>query len=55
MIGSRARQDEERGQGEPLDNVERACRHYGITPEQYYAHPEHYPLPERGSGLEDYQ
>ncbi len=31
--------------------MERACDHYDITPEEYYAHPEYYPLPERGSGL----
>lgn len=48
----RAREDEERGKGQPLDDAERACRHYGITPEEYCAHPEQYPLPERGTGLQ---
>jgi hypothetical protein len=52
MSVSRAREDEERGKGQPLDDVQRACKHYGITPEEYAAHPELYPLPERGTGLE---
>jgi len=42
---------EERGKGVPLTDAERACRHYGITPEEYWAHPESYPLPDRGAGL----
>jgi hypothetical protein len=49
---SQAREGEERGRGIPLSTVERACRHYGITPEQYLANPEAYPLPERGAGLQ---
>lgn len=48
-MNGRAR--EERGQGQPLDDVSRACRHYNITEEEYCAHPEQYPLPERGTGL----
>jgi len=46
-----AREGEERGRGVPLIDVERACRHYNITKEEYFAHPERYPLPERGTGL----
>jgi len=46
---SQARQD--RGKGEPLVDVDRACRHYGITPQQYWACPSCYPLPDRGTGL----
>jgi hypothetical protein len=46
-----AREGQERGRGVPLDDIERACRHYGITPEQYYENPGLYPLPERGTGL----
>ena len=42
---------EERGRGIPLDNAQRAARHYGITPEQYLACPQCYPLPDRGTGL----
>jgi len=42
---------ESRGKGVPLADPERACRHYSITPEEYWANPEAYPLPERGTGL----
>ena len=42
---------EERGKGVPLTDVERACRHYEITPGEYWANPEAYPLPDRGTGL----
>ena len=42
---------EERGRGIPLDDGQRAARHYGITPEEYLACPRCYPLPERGAGL----
>lgn len=42
---------EERGKGVPLFDIDRACRHYGITPKEYWAHPEAYPLPDRGAGL----
>lgn len=48
-MNGRARED--RGQGQPLGDVERACRHYNITEEEYCAHPERYPLPQRGTGL----
>lgn len=48
---SQAREGEERGRGQPLEDIERACRHYGITEEEYCANPEAYPLPERGTGL----
>ena len=48
---SQAREGEERGRGLSLDDIDRACRHYGITPEQYCANPDAYPLPERGTGL----
>lgn len=47
----RGRAREERGKGVPLTDAERACRHYDITPEEYYAHPEAYSLPDRGAGL----
>jgi len=40
-----------RGKGIPLDNIERAMRHYNISREEYLAHPEAYPLPDRGTGL----
>jgi len=46
-----ARQNEERGKGIPRENIERAMRHYGITPEQYLTCPDCYPLPDRGAGL----
>jgi len=46
-----AREGEERGRGTPLTDIQRACRHYGISPEEYSAHPERYPIPERGAGL----
>jgi hypothetical protein len=48
---SQAREGEERGRGQRLDDLDRACRHYGITPEEYLANPQAYPLPERGTGL----
>jgi len=50
---SQAREGEERGRGVPLEDIDRVCRHYGITPEEYYANPEAYPLPERGTGLSE--
>jgi len=46
-----AREAEERGKGTPLTDLERACRHYGITEEEYLSCPECYPLPPRGTGL----
>ena len=46
---SQARQ--ERGAGVPLNDVERACRHYGITQDEYFNCPRCYPLPDRGTGL----
>jgi len=46
-----AREGEGRGKGEPLVDADRACRHYDITPEQYWACPSCYPLPDRGTGL----
>jgi len=48
---SQAREGQDRGRGEPLVDVDRACRHYDITPEQYQVCPSCYPLPERGTGL----
>jgi hypothetical protein len=48
---AQAREGEEWGRGIPLTDIERACRHYGITPDQYLACPECYLLPERGAGL----
>lgn len=48
MIGQ-ARED--RGKGVPLNDVERACRHYGIDEDEYDACPGCYPLPDRGTGL----
>jgi hypothetical protein len=47
----KARQDEDRGHGIPLEDAERACRHYSITLDEYYECPECYLLPERGTGL----
>lgn len=43
----------ERGYGKPRSDTERAMAHYGITEEEYLANPEKYPLPERGTGLEE--
>ena len=40
-----------RGEGIPLDNAQRAARHYNISPEQYLVCPGCYPLPDRGAGL----
>jgi len=42
---------EDRGKGIPLDDIERAMRHYNISREEYLAHPAAYPLPDRGTGL----
>jgi hypothetical protein len=41
----------ERRLGIPRTDVERAQAHYGATEEEYCAHPEKYPLPDRGAGL----
>jgi len=41
----------DRGKGIPLDDIQRAMRHYNISREEYLAHPEAYPLPDRGAGL----
>ena len=41
----------ERRLGIPRTDVERAQAHYGITEEEYCAHPENYPLPNRGAGF----
>ena len=49
MISQRAR--EERGKGVPLQDSERAARHYDISVEEYLDNPDLYPLPERGTGL----
>jgi len=46
-----AREGEERGKGIPLDDAQRAARHYNISPEEYLACPGCYPLPDRGAGL----
>lgn len=48
---SQAREGNERGKGNPYGDVERACRHWNITPEEYLSCPECYPLPPRGTGL----
>lgn len=37
--------------GVPKSDIERAMTHYGITEDEYLAHSEWYPLPERGNGL----
>jgi hypothetical protein len=37
--------------GKARSDMERAVNHYNITPEEYFAHPELYPLPERGSAF----
>jgi len=42
----------EGGYGRPRSDIERAMAHYGITEGEYLTHPERYPLPERGTGLE---
>ena len=36
-------------QGVPKTDTERACAHYNITPEEYEANPEKYPLPVPGT------
>ena len=41
-----------RRKGIPRSDIERAMSHYGISEEEYLAHPDWYPLPERGYGLE---
>jgi len=46
-----ARQGEERGKGIPLDDLQRAARHYGVTEDEVLACPDCYPVPERGTGL----
>ena len=43
--------DYDRRSGVPRSDAERAVNHYGISVDEYYLHPEHYPLPERGSNL----
>ena len=48
-MAGRARED--RGRGNPLNDAERAARHYNIDPEEYLADPGAYPLPARGTGL----
>ena len=54
-VGARAigqaRQGEERGKGIPLDDLQRAARHYGVTEDEVLACPSCYPLPDRGAGL----
>ena len=42
---------EDRGRGNPLNDAERAARHYNIPEEEYLADPDAYPLPARGTGL----
>jgi len=42
---------EDRGRGNPLNDAERAARHYNIPEEEYLADPGAYPLPARGTGL----
>jgi len=41
----------DRGKGVPLDDAQRAARHYNISPEEYLDCPGCYPLPPRGAGL----
>ncbi len=38
-----------RRSGNPKNDIERAMDHYGVSAADYLAHPEWYPLPERGS------
>ena len=45
--------NKERHRGIPRTDTERAMSHYGITEEEYLAHPDWYPLPPRGSGFEE--
>lgn len=42
---------EERGKGIPLNDLQRAARHYGVTEDEVLRNPEKYPLPPRGTGL----
>jgi len=42
---------EDRGRGNPLNDAERAARHYNISIDEYLADPDSYPLPARGTGL----
>ena len=46
-----AREGEDRGRGIPLDDLQRAARHYGVTEDEILRYPECYPLPPRGYGL----
>jgi len=46
-----AREGQERGRGIPLDDLQRAVRHYGVPEDEILRHPELYPLPPRGTGL----
>ncbi len=39
----------ERRSGIPRSDIERAMNHYGISAEEYQAHPGDYPLPTRGT------
>jgi hypothetical protein len=52
ITGIEVIRDNPRRKGIPRSDIERAMSHYGISEEEYLAHPECYPLPERGYGLE---
>jgi hypothetical protein len=52
ITGIEVVRDNPRRKGIPRSDIERAMSHYGISEEEYLAHPECYPLPERGYGLE---
>lgn len=52
ITGIEVIRDNPRRRGIPRSDIERAMSHYGITEEEYLAHPDWYPLPERGSGLD---
>lgn len=42
---------EEQRMGQPKTEAQRVVTHYKTTLAEYYAHPEKYPLPPRGTGL----
>lgn len=52
ITGIEVIRDNPRRKGIPRSDIERAMSHYGISGEEYLAHPDWYPLPERGYGLE---
>jgi hypothetical protein len=50
-INSHVLASTQRRMGEPRDDIERAMNHYNISMDEYFANPQLYPLPERGTGL----